>query len=161
MSKDKPVTIVAPVRPFTATQQATLAALMNLMIPASRDGRMPAAASLGLYDDPRALPPAARAHLERGLDTLAARAESAHRKPVAELPDSDLNALVEALRADDRAFISALTLHTVARYLEHEQTMTALGLEPRPHWPKGHEVPQGDWDLLEPVRQRGPVWRKI
>ena len=36
----------------------------------------------------------------------------------------------------------------------------ALGLEPRPPYPKGHVLEDGDWSLLDPVRARPPMWRR-
>jgi hypothetical protein len=35
----------------------------------------------------------------------------------------------------------------------------ALGLEPRPPFPKGYEVPPNDPALLDPVRRRAPFFR--
>ena len=34
-----------------------------------------------------------------------------------------------------------------------------LDVEPRPPFPKGHVLEQGDWSLLDPVRKRAPFWR--
>jgi hypothetical protein len=39
--------------------------------------------------------------------------------------------------------------------------MQSLGLEPRPPFPKGHVVEQGDWSLLDPVRARPPMYRGV
>jgi hypothetical protein len=39
--------------------------------------------------------------------------------------------------------------------------MRSLGMEPRPPWPKGFDVPQGDWFLLEPVCARGKIYRDV
>ncbi len=154
-----PAPVAVPARRFSAARRITLDALTNLMIPASRDGKMPAAAGLGLYDDSSALPAPVREHFERGLDALAAGARSAHGRGFAELAAADAHALVDRLREADPAFVAAFTLHTTARYLQHDEVMRALGLEPRPNWPQGFQVPDGDWSLLEPVRRRGPIWR--
>ncbi len=161
MSNEKPIAINKPASPFSPAQSATLNALMNLLIPASADGRMPAASSLGLYDDLRSLSASARSNLERGLDWLDAQSARQHDRTFAELSGPAAIALVDNLRHEDAAFINAFTLQTTGRYLQHEQVMNALGLEPRPPWPKGYEVPQGDWSLLDPVRQRGAVWRQV
>jgi hypothetical protein len=37
--------------------------------------------------------------------------------------------------------------------------MLAYGREPRAHFPKGHSLPQGDWSLLDVVKQKEPFWR--
>ncbi|MEZ5654002.1 MAG: gluconate 2-dehydrogenase subunit 3 family protein [Burkholderiaceae bacterium] len=161
MSAEKAVTITTRARSFSAEQRATLNRLMDLMIPASTDGRMPAASSLGLFDDPGWLAAEARATLDRGLDSLAQSARAQHDTPFDALPTPQAMAMVEAMRKSDRAFIGAFTLQTTARYLQQDAVMIELGLEPRPNWPQGYEVPEGDWDLLEPVRARGEIWRKV
>ena len=45
-------------------------------------------------------------------------------------------------------------------YYRDDRVMRSLGQEPRPPFPKGHVVEQGDWSLLDPVRQRAPMWRR-
>ena len=44
-------------------------------------------------------------------------------------------------------------------YYRDDRVMLSLGLEPRAPFPKGHEIEQGDWSLLDPVRARAPFWR--
>jgi hypothetical protein len=39
--------------------------------------------------------------------------------------------------------------------------MRSLGMEPRPPFPTGHEVEQGDWSLLDPVRKRAKFYRDV
>ncbi len=160
MDSEQPVVVSKPVPPFSPARQLALDALIDLMIPASRDGKMPAAVSLGLYKDLRAMPAAVREQLERGLDSLDSRATDAYDKTFAGLSPAEANALVDIMRRDDPAFIGAFTLHTAARYLRDDQVVAAIGMKPRPHWPQGHEVPEGNWELLESVRQRGEIWRK-
>jgi len=46
-------------------------------------------------------------------------------------------------------------------YYRDDRVMESLGLEPRPPFPKGHVVEQGDWSLLDPVRERAPFWRPV
>jgi len=46
-------------------------------------------------------------------------------------------------------------------YYRDDRVMRSLGLEPRSPFPKGHVVEQGDWSLLDPVKARPPIWRKV
>jgi len=39
--------------------------------------------------------------------------------------------------------------------------MRSLDQEPRSPFPKGHVVQQGDWSLLDPVKRRAPIYRKV
>ena len=44
-------------------------------------------------------------------------------------------------------------------YYRDDRVLQALGLEARAPFPQGHKIEQGDWSLLDPVRDRAPLWR--
>jgi hypothetical protein len=44
-------------------------------------------------------------------------------------------------------------------YYRDDRALLSLGVEPRPPFPKGHVLEQGDWSLLDAVKQRKPFWR--
>jgi hypothetical protein len=44
-------------------------------------------------------------------------------------------------------------------YYRDDRVLLALGLEARPPFPKGYNLEQGDWSLLDVVRKRAPFWR--
>ena len=44
-------------------------------------------------------------------------------------------------------------------YYRDDRVVRSLGLEPRPPFPKGHSLEQGDWSLLDPVKKRPKMWR--
>jgi hypothetical protein len=46
-------------------------------------------------------------------------------------------------------------------YYRDDRVMRSLGLEPRPPFPKGFELEQGDWSLLDPVRARPRLYREV
>ena len=46
-------------------------------------------------------------------------------------------------------------------YYRDDRVMRSLGQEPRSPFPKGHVVEQGDWSLLDPVKKRAPMWRRV
>ena len=66
-----------------------------------------------------------------------------------------------SLRAERGAGVAVLTRIVLLCYYRDDRVMLSLGLEPRPPFPKGHEIEQGDWSLLDPVRRRAPFWRKV
>ena len=65
------------------------------------------------------------------------------------------------LRAEGGAAVGVLTRIVLLCYYRDDRVMVSLGLEPRPPFPKGHEIEQGDWSLLDPVRARKPFWRPV
>ena len=44
-------------------------------------------------------------------------------------------------------------------YYRDPRVLESLGTPPRPPFPEGYEIQQGDWSLLDPVRARGPIYR--
>lgn len=159
----KPVT--APVRinrpnPLTDTQRRSLDQLCDLMIPASKDGVMPAASSLGLFNDLNALTELQIQTLQNGLDALDEHSTGQLSTPFSDLAVPEANRVVDAVRPAQRGFFQLFTVQNVARYFEHDTVLPLIGLEARPPWPKGNQVEQGDWSLLDAVRQREPFYRK-
>jgi hypothetical protein len=65
------------------------------------------------------------------------------------------------LRAEGGAAVAVLARIALLCYYRDDRVMLSLGLELRPPFPKGHEIEQGDWSLLDPVRSREPFWRPV
>jgi hypothetical protein len=57
--------------------------------------------------------------------------------------------------------VVALSRAVLQCYYRDDRVLIALGLEPRPPFPKGHVLEQGDWSLLDAVRGRGRMWRDV
>jgi hypothetical protein len=64
-----------------------------------------------------------------------------------------------ALLGENRPEVQALSRVVVAAYYRDDRVMLAYGREPRAPFPKGHSLPQGDWSLLDVVKQKEPFWR--
>ena len=65
------------------------------------------------------------------------------------------------LREEGGTDVAVLTRIVLLCYYRDDRVMLSLGLEPRAPFPKGHEIEQGDWSLLDPVRKRAPFWRPV
>lgn len=159
MTQDKD-SIIRTDSVLTDEQRRTLSALVNMMIPASEDGRMPGAAELDLRsyvcDDSGNL----IAEIEQGLTVLDRNANDAHGQNFAALKDADRQPLVDAIRVTQPDFVQRLLLQTVASYYQDDRVLSALGLEARPPYPEGHTVEPGDLSLLDPVRKRSKLYRE-
>ena len=57
--------------------------------------------------------------------------------------------------------LTALVRVVMLCYYRDDRVMRSLGHEPRPPFPKGHVVEQGDWSLLDPGWARSPMWRGV
>jgi hypothetical protein len=46
-------------------------------------------------------------------------------------------------------------------YYRDPRVLESLGTPPRPPFPEGYDIAEGDWSLLDPVRARGPIYRPL
>src|SRR5258707_2409090 len=75
------------------------------------------------------------------------------------LADAQAEATAMALLQRELPEITALGRAVLQCYYRDDRVVRSLGLEPRPPYPKGHVLEQGDWSLLDPVRARPKMWR--
>ncbi|HMN79165.1 MAG TPA: hypothetical protein PKA20_04450 [Burkholderiaceae bacterium] len=152
-----PASFIPLIKPpaLSAGERCALRALAGTMIPASARYGVPSADDEAIFAD-------IEASLGRDGDAVRqalAQLEAPAGRPFDALaPDERLPATLR-LRDSEPALADALVAAVVRCYYRDDRVMRSIGMEPRPPYPQGHEVEQGDWSLLEPVRARGPIWR--
>jgi hypothetical protein len=77
----------------------------------------------------------------------------------AELDPARAEAVAETFLVSRTPAIEVLGRCILQCYYRDDRVLAALGMEPRPPFPKGHVVEQGDWSLLDAVRGRPKMWR--
>lgn len=140
---------------LTEAEKATLAALCARMIPAGPEFNVPGADDALIQADiARSIGrDATNVH-----NTLALADRLAGGNFTA-LPEAEQERVCEMLRAEGGLDLTLTTRIVLQCYYRDDRVMASLGMKPRPPFPKGHSLPDGDWALLEPVRARGKVWR--
>jgi hypothetical protein len=129
-----------------------LDAILDTLIPPSKDGRMPGAGSLGIADAVRAEASETHEVVEAGLEAAAAAG-------FLELDADGRTELLRELDATQPTFVSTLYVPACTAYYQHPEVWGGLGLEARPPHPKGYELEAGNLDQLERVRARGKLYR--
>ncbi|MCR9259486.1 MAG: hypothetical protein NXH95_07170 [Pseudomonadaceae bacterium] len=126
--------------PFDAGDKQALQAVLAYMIPA--DEERPGA------DDPLIM-----------ADILTTARSSADlvKAALAIYRSTDLVTLSQTRTPEVNALVSL----AVQCYYRDDRVMASLEMEPRAPHPQGYEIPEGDWQLLEPVRQRGRHYRDV
>ena len=139
--------------------QRTLAALADAIIPASAAHGIPGAGDPAIAAE-IASDAAKRSHpLASALTKVDALADQAHSQAFADLAPAARSAVAETFRAQEPD-LALMVGNLVAQcYYRDERVMRSIGMEVRPPFPKGYEIEQGDWSLLDPVRQREPFHR--
>lgn len=134
-----------------------LAALAAAIIPASAQYSVPGADDATIFADILASLGRDRDDVRTALGRLAALSGGRY----ADLPDARRAEVATALRTEGGAALGALVRVVLLCYYRDDRVMRSLGQEPRPPFPKGHVVEQGDWSLLDQVRARPPIYRRV
>ena len=142
---------------MTEDEINTLAALADQIIPPSAK-----------YGIPGAGDPAIVAEIQqdaaRRMLCLADAMQALDRLVEAGVGFTDLDAAARATTVTTFREIHATEANLIASlaaqcYYRDDRVMASLGMEDRAPHPEGYEVKQGDWSLLDPVRQRSSFYR--
>lgn len=132
--------------PMSDSAQALLAALLDTLVPASADARLPSAAEVGFLDHLKRFEPAY-------LTTLASVLRSLDR----DFAQLDLRARVERVarfaEAEPQMF-KALLQRVYDAYYQDARVRGAIGASAGAPFPQGNILAPGDLDLLDPVIRR-------
>jgi hypothetical protein len=142
--------------PLTPAQRDDLRAIAAVMIPASAEFDVPGGNDPVIQADIVATLGRDRGRVREALDQLARLAG----QPLASLDPARREAVAAELRAKGGAAVATLARVVLQCYYRDDRVVRSLGLEPRPPYPKGHVLEDGDWSLLDPVRARPPMWRR-
>ena len=139
-------------------QECVLNTILNLIIPPSKDGKMPGATDVGFftYINSENL----FSWIKEGLQNIAEESHKKYNREFLVLNDFEQVELIESLRRQLFQYFNRLTTEVINCYYQHDHVLEALGLETRPPFPQGYNL--GEWDitLLEPVYKRGKIYRE-
>ena len=142
---------------LTATERLDFRRLAGFMVPASAEHGMPGADDEAIFADIARSIGRDRPQVGKALAALR------------EISGGDFQAL-EAKAAEAAAMallerggpaVTALGRAVLQCYYRDDRVIGALGLEPRPPFPRGYALWEGDWSLLDPVRNRPRMWRDL
>jgi hypothetical protein len=141
---------------LTDSEIADLRCIAGMIVPASARYRVPGA-------DDEIIVANILKSLGRDTDdvrTALALAASLAGGAIAAMDPVARDTLGARLRAGGGNPMVVLTHVVLLCYYRDDRVLMSLGLEPRPPFPKGYELEQGDWSLLDPVKARKPFWRQ-
>jgi len=140
---------------LTPVERDDLRMIAGMIIPASEEFDVPGADDPAVQADILATLGRDAALVREALDLIAQFAGS----PLAALDPVRREAVAAGLRAAGGPAVATLTRVVLQCYYRDDRVVRSLGLEPRPPYPKGHILEDGDWSLLDPIRARSPFWR--
>jgi hypothetical protein len=141
---------------LTSAQRDDLRAVAAMIIPASTEYNVPGADDAAIQADMLATLGRDTPAVSAALDHLARLAG----QPLAKLDAAQREAVAKEFRASGGATAATLVRVVLQCYYRDDRVLRSLGLELRPPFPKGYELEQGDWSLLDPVKARPSTLRR-
>jgi hypothetical protein len=141
---------------LTQIQRADLKAIAGVIVPASMEFDVPGADDPAIQADILATIGRDAGPVREALDRLARLAGGSFTA----LDHARRERVALQLRAAGGPAVATLSRVILQCYYRDDRVVRSLGLEPRAPYPRGHELEQGDWSLLDPVRSRPAFWRR-
>jgi len=146
-----------PQNQLSAPQLRDFRVLAGTIIPASATHGVPGADDERIFNDILGSLGRDRDDICRALADLATLGGAGF----AELAPQRRSEVAARFRDAGGTALAALVRVVLLCYYRDDRVMRSLGQEPRPPFPKGHDVEQGDWSLLDPVRARPKMYRRV
>ena len=142
---------------MTSRQRVVLTALLDALIPSDAQRNLPSAADVGFvaFASKRGM----YSRLVEVLEWIDRAAPERFSAAFESLNSSSTLELVTDRTCVLWKSINDVLLCVVQCYYQHPTVVAAIGLEPRPPFPLGFQVEDGDLLLLEPVYLRGKFYR--
>lgn len=137
-------------------QRDDLRTVAAMIVPASDEYEVPSA------DDP-AIQADMLATLGRDAKLVVAALDHLARlagRPLAELDAARREAVAQEFRSSGGVAAATLVRVVLQCYYRDDRVLRSLGLELRAPFPKGYVLPDGDWSLLDPVKERASTLRR-
>jgi hypothetical protein len=142
---------------LTQAQRDDLRTIAAMIIPESAEYKVPGADDAKIQADILATLGRDTRRVAEALDHLGRLAG----QPLAELDQAKREAVAQEFRSSGGAAAAALTRVVLQCYYRDDRVLHSLGLELRPPFPLGYTLEQGDWSLLDPVKARPSMWRRV
>ena len=132
---------------YTKDELDALAQIAGLIIPASAEFGVPGADDPAIFADLVKTAAPYRNQLSLALNGFAGAASA-----------SDPGSAFRQTFPQEAALIQGLLVQC---YYRDDRVMRSLGMEVRAPFPSGFQIEDGDWSLLDPVKERSQLYRDV
>ena len=151
--------VIASDSPYSHEEREVLRQVAGILIPPSDEYGIPGADDETIFARILVLTTERAESIKSGVDALNALARERHDEDFAGLNDAQRTAL---LRDEASSTLLRRMIHcTATSYYEDGRVLESIDLKSTPPFPGGHEIEQGDWSLLDPVKARAPFYRRV
>lgn len=151
--------VIASDNPFSTREREVLRRVAGALIPASDEYGIPGADDEAIFAGILDLAVARAESIKSGIAALDALAEEQENQGFLDLNDPQQAALLGDEASS--SFLRQMIQCTATSYYQDGRVLESIDLKSTPPFPGGHEVEQGDWTLLDPVKARAPFYRRV
>ena len=141
--------------------QETLRRVAAVMIPAHAHYQVPGADDEAIFNEILAATQTATEAVSAALTVIDGLCLAQCSKGFDDLDDSERVAMLPELGESRDENLCLLVRLVVQCYYRDARVLQALQIPARPRFPDGLIVEQGDWSLLDPVKQRPKFYREV
>ena len=151
--------VIASDNPYSVEERDALRRIVGILIPPSEEYNVPGADDEAIFARILALAAERAESIRREIEALQTRAVERSGERFLGLDEAQQTAL---LRDEATSELLRQMIHCAATaYYEDPRVLQSIDLKPTPPFPGGHEIEQGDWSLLDPVKARAPFYRQV
>ncbi len=133
--------------------------ILDTMIPEEKETGMPPASAIGFSS--YAANTETNALADEFVRLIASISEEQEGLPFESLDEDRRLAIINTSRAKDIRLFSAFVTHVFRAYYTNQTVLERIGSGAVPPFPAGNAIPEDDWSNLEPVFERGPIFRPV
>ncbi|MCY3820273.1 MAG: gluconate 2-dehydrogenase subunit 3 family protein [Gammaproteobacteria bacterium] len=150
--------VIASDSPYSITERDVLRRVAGILIPASEEYGVPGADDEAIFARILGLASERAESIRTVMEALQTRAKERHDANFLELNGAQQTALLRD--GETSRFLGQMIRCAATAYYEDGRVLQSIDLKSTPPFPGGHEVEQGGWSLLDPVKARAPFYRE-
>ena len=138
-----------------------LNSLLKIIIPKSKDGKMPSASEIGFFEYIAQYDSKIISEIIKHLNNINKLSHEKYKSEFIDLPEYQKEIIFKRYSKTEKIFMNKILEKILDCYYTNDKVLVGLGLDPRPPFPVGNDIETGDLTLLNPVIQRGEFLRKV
>ena len=151
--------VIASDNPFSTQEREVLRRVAGVLIPASDEYGIPGADDETIFARILDLAADRSEPIKSGVAALNALASAYRDQGFLDLNVPQQTALLRD--AASSRFLKQMIRCTATSYYQDGRVLKSIDLKSTPPFPGGHDIEQGDWTLLDPVKARAPFYRRV
>ena len=151
--------VIASDNPFSAQEREVLRRVAGTLIPASEEYGVPGADDEAIFARILVLAAERTESIKSGVAALNALAREYRDRGFLDLNGPQQTALLRDEASS--GFLKQMIRCTAKSFYQDGRVLESIDLKSTPPFPGGHEIEQGDWTRLDPVKARAPFYRRV